>query len=223
MSTSQGAIDKNYDGKEHGFESPSRPSWTDTEIDSLLSAVERHGSDWHLIGKELGKPASECFLSTSHYRLRTAKSFYPPCPAIAFPFQLQDNPLIFLLEFFAANFTRTFSADFSHNLADSSQTLDATTNMNEFLRNNFSAILQSESNRFFSLSEKLVSAQLKKLSMKIKYLEELDASILQERKLLERERLHLFLERYNLKKSLLGMVMQRAAVHNENRFILKYM
>ena len=202
---SKNAIDKSYDGKEYGFESPNRPSWAETEVDSLLAAVEKHGNDWYLIGKELGKPTSECLLLYLSLSVDIGKDFLSSLSSDCFPFQLHDNPLIFLLEFFGANFTRTFSADFSHNLASSSQTLDASTNMSEFLKSNFSVILQSESNRFLSLSEKLVSAQLKKLSMKIKYLEELDSSILQERKSLERERLHLFLERYNLKKSLLGV------------------
>ena len=204
-STSKNPFSKVYDGKEYGFESPNKPSWTEAEVDSLLTAVEKHGNDWHLIGKELGKTTSECLLFYLSLSVENSKDFLSSLSADSFPFQLQDNPLIFLLEFFAANFTRTFSADFSHNLASSSQTLNTTTNMSEFLKNNFSVILQSESNRFLSLSEKLVSTQLRKLSLKIKYLEELDTSILQERKSLERERLHLFLERYNLKKNLLGV------------------
>ena len=190
--------------KEHAVEGSDKSPWAEAEIDSLLSAVEKHGGDWYLVGKDMGKAASECLLFYLSLSVGNSKDFLSSLSATCFPFQMQDSPLVFLLEFFAANFTRTFSADFSHNFISSAQTLDANTNMSEFLKRNFSVLLQSESSRFLSLSEKLVSAQLKKLSMKIKYLEELDASIMQERKLLERERLHLFLERYNLKKSLLG-------------------
>lgn len=168
------------------------------DIELLLNAVEKYGSDWKAIGDAVGTSADAAFQQFLSLSLNSAKpaSFEEPISTAGNPYQFSENPSHIFLHILAS----TLSSSFAAKLAQQSICAE---NISIPLADNARKMLAQEQENLSVLKQKLVSCSLKRVSLKLKYLEDLEAALIREKSLIERQRLQIFMERINLKKSLI--------------------
>lgn len=167
-----------------------------SEIEKLYDAIEKHGGDWTLIGAELDMTPEDAllrFLSAS-----TSESYSDVLDLNGNAFQTMD--------IISQNIVNLIGSTCSSSLAATISRLKESKNntVNEFGTKLAASLLSHELENLQHLSTKLVDCSLKRINLKIRYLEDLESSLLREKGIIERHRLQVFMERYNLKKSVIG-------------------
>lgn len=175
--------------------------WTEQETDALLTAISKYGLDCAAVSQVIGRKPLDCmlkFLSLAP-ATRTACSL-PDFPVSGYPFQHHDNSAHIALNMLCSNTSSTAAASLG-SMLHGSNTADSLTLPT--VTANIKRVLENEEKQLHSLSLQLLDSLLARFSLKLRYLEELDKSLLAERKMIEQQRLQIFMDRYNLKKKTL--------------------
>lgn len=182
-------------------DAPHFPSgWLEKNIEGLLSAVEQYGDDWNAVSASVGRSREDCLCCFLCLTVKTSKLVSASHPELGYPFQFHDSVLLMAAELLSNNLDAFASSKIElKSLKSSNQSFPSS--IFEFFKTSAKDTLDAERSKLVILHDQVVQAQLKKVSLKLKYLEELESTISNERKQIERDRLHLFMERYNLKKA----------------------
>lgn len=172
--------------------------WTEQELDALLTAISKYGLDCAAVSQVIGRKPLDCmlkFLSLSP-TTKTACSL-PDFPVSGYPFQHHDNSAHIALNILCSNTSNTAAASLG-SILHGSDTVDSL--IFPIITANIKSVLENEEKQLHSLSFQLLDSLLARFSLKLRYLEELDKSLLNEKKMIEQQRLQIFMDRYNLKK-----------------------
>lgn len=206
--------------------------WTEEELLKLMEAIEKYSDSgvnmaannvWDAIAESVGKPREACLLqflklptsellasdsNTSESLLSSVSS----TSLLNFPFSQSENPVLSVLAFLAGHVHPRVAAVASQAALAELSKLEGQENvdMQQVAATALACsaahaqnLATAESNRISYWRDLLIETQLKKLQLKIESLEELERVVEDERKEIEKQRLHIFMERFNLRKSLL--------------------
>lgn len=211
--------------------------WTEDELLKLMEAIEKYSDSgvnmaannvWDAIAECVGKPREACLLQflklpTGELLSNTSGSNVINSASsssfLNFPFSQTENPVLSVLAFLAGHVHPRVAAV-------ASQAALSELSKNEQVENadlqgvaatalacasaHAQSLASAESNRISYWKDLLIETQLKKLQLKIEGLEELEKVVEDERKEIEKQRLQIFMERFNLRKMLLN-AEQRAS------------
>ena len=180
---------------------------------------------WDAIAENVGKPREACllqFLKLPTNELLSSISIPASSESILgsisstsflnFPFSQSENPVLSVLAFLAGHVHPRVAAVASQAALAELSTLEAhsSANMQQVAATALACaaahaqtLATAESNRISYWRDLLIETQLKKLQLKIESLEELERIVEEERKEIEKQRLQIFMERFNLRKMLL--------------------
>lgn len=214
--------------------------WTEEELLKLMEAIEKYSDSgvnmaannvWDAIAESVGKPREACLfqflkLPTTELLSSTSSdsSFLSSISSTSFlnfPFSQSENPVLSVLAFLAGHVHPRVAAVASQAaLSELSKLEGKETGSSEMQQVAATALAcasahaqtlaTAESNRISYWRDLLIETQLKKLQLKIESLEELERIVEEERKEIEKQRLQIFMERFNLRKMLL-QAEQRAS------------
>lgn len=214
--------------------------WTEEELLKLMEAIEKYSDSgvnmaannvWDAIAESVGKPREACllqFLKLPTSELLSADSSFmtsiTSTSFLNFPFSQSENPVLSVLAFLAGHVHPRVAAVASqaalselskleHKATDSSEMQQVAATALACASAHAQTLATAESNRISYWRDLLIETQLKKLQLKIESLEELERIVEEERKEIEKQRLQIFMERFNLRKMLL-QAEQRASTMN---------
>lgn len=194
---------------------------------------------WDAIAESVGKSREACLfqflkIPTSEFLSSTssASSAVNPTSFLEFPFSQSDNPVLSVLSFLANSVHPRVAAVASQaaltEIAQLKSEGDATVlsdkNSMQLIASVTVAcaaahaqdLATAESKRINYWRDALIETQLKKLQLKIDCLEELERTVEEDRKEIEKQRLQLFMERFSLKKLLLQAEQKMAAASSSS-------
>lgn len=180
----------------------------DFDVEKLLSCVEENGNDWELIGSKLGISAEDALFTFLKLFGRPEFKQSDLLSSNGNPFQTLDTVSQNIVHLIGANCSSSLASFISK--SKHLQNLDA-------FEINAEKLLSHESLNFILLCQKLTECTLKRLDLKIRYLEDLETSLLREKGIIERHRLQVFMERFNLKKSSMPDVQSRSNFNNNQK------
>ncbi len=181
---------------------------------------------WDAIAESVGKPREVCLLQflklpTSELLSSTpaSDSFLSSISSTSFsnfPFSQSENPVLSVLAFLAGHVHPRVAAVASQAALAELSKLEGkkealgSTEMQQVAATALACasahaqtLAAAETNRISYWRDLLIETQMKKLQLKIESLEELERIVEEERKEIEKQRLQIFMERFNLRKMLL--------------------
>ena len=211
--------------------------WSDEETFKLLEAVEKYSDSgvnmaannvWDAIAETVGRSRESCLLQ--FLRLPIVESLNNnnynnpatlPASFLTFPFSQSENPALSVITFLAGNVhPRVASAAAQAALAEISKNDLEGADMQAVASVALASsaahahdLAQAEEKRLQHWRDILLETQLKKLQLKLDSLDELERVVEEDRKEVEKQRLQIFMERFNLRKMLLH-VEQRSGSSN---------
>lgn len=187
--------------------------WSEEEELRLLEAIEEHSNDWAKIASVVGRSKEACLL---HFlQLDTNVSSNTDVVddterVQVSPFAHLENPVIGTISFLAslvhpkvaAAAAKAAISTLSENV---NQTEAAAVTAFAMAACKANELAKEEERIIQQLRDAIVLTQMKKVQLKLSYLESLERNVLEEKAELEKQRMVLFLERVNLKKAIMGM------------------
>jgi SWI/SNF related-matrix-associated actin-dependent regulator of chromatin subfamily C len=195
--------------------------YTDSNVNLTANNV------WDAIAEQVGRPKESCLLQflripTTDFLKEAASS---PSSAsatlkgsnfLAFPFTQSENPVLSVLAFLAGAVHPRVAAVASQaalselsKIADDAVVSDASA-MQQVAATavacaavNAHDLAAQEEKRIAYWRDALIEMQLKKIQLKLDSLDELEKAVETEKKEIEKQRLQIFMDRFNLKKSIL--------------------
>lgn len=198
--------------------------WTDAEVLKLLEAVEKYSDSgvnmaannvWDAIAESVGRSREACLLQFLRLPvtelLASSSAGDLPANFLAFPFSQSENPVLSVVAFLAAQVhPRVAGVAAQAALAEVDRLGSAVDGMQQAAGVALAAaavhardLALAEEKRLACWRETLVETQLKKLQLKLDSLDELERMVEEDRKEVEKQRLQIFMERFNLRKMLL--------------------
>ena len=210
----------------------SNSDWTEEELLKLMEAIEKYSDSgvnmaannvWDAIAESVGKPREACLLqflklptcellASDSNNSESLLSSISSTSLLNFPFSQSENPVLSVLAFLAGHVHPRVAAVASQAALAELSKIEGQENvdMQQIAATALACsaahaqnLATAESNRISYWRDLLIETQLKKLQVKVESLEELERVVEEERKEIEKQRLHIFLERFNLRKSLL--------------------
>lgn len=183
---------------------------------------------WDAISECVGKPREACLLQflklpTSELLSKASESDSINSASnssfLNFPFSQTENPVLSVLAFLAGQVHPRVAAVASQAALCELSKIEEVENADlqgvaatslACASAHAQTLANAESNRISYWKDLLIETQLKKIQLKIESLEELEKVVEDERKEIEKQRLQIFMERFNLRKMLLN-AEQRAS------------
>lgn len=178
--------------KSHFFNVYKREYVDSDKNEFILDMIIAHGNDWKLIASNAGLELEDSFANFIEMSIDNELS-HIPYNTLTNPFQSHESPSQLLLHILSVTLTPSFASCITNSVKNN---FDSTI----FIKNSIN-IMNAELDNLNILKNRVFENSLQKISLKIAYLEEIEASLVREKSNIERHRLQIFMERFNLKKS----------------------
>ncbi|CAG8458114.1 12414_t:CDS:2 [Ambispora leptoticha] len=197
------------------FNHAQKSDWSDQETFKLLEALEMFEDDWNQIAEYVGtRTREQCILQFLQLPIEdpylgTTMQDLGPLQYHRIPFSQADNPIMSVVAFLASVVSPGVAA------------AAANSSINEFKASRRTAAVKAkalaeyEEREIQRLVNTVIESQLKKMELKLQQFEELEEILEEEKRELEIQRNQLYVERLNLRKTIITTQEQLKAAASQ--------